>query len=99
MVSTAVTGAGLGMVILAPVASRLLDIYDWRVSYMIFGAIMVVGASIGGALLIKDPESAGTYPDGIKPTEEEMKSGLILWPVLSDGRLRQQQLTATSGFI
>jgi MFS family permease len=66
-VSIAMTGSGLGMVILLPLIHRIIVAIGWRDSYIALGIIMVVGAVIGASLLKKDPESAGTYPDGIKP--------------------------------
>ena len=66
------TGNGLGVVVFAPVATVLLANYGWRWSYIIFGIIMVIGATIGGMLLKKDPETEGDYPDGIEPSSEEI---------------------------
>jgi len=68
------SGNGLGVVAFAPLGVVLLRHYEWRTSYIIFGIVMAVGATIGGMLLKKDPESHGEYPDGIKPSEEEIKA-------------------------
>lgn len=73
-VSIAMTGSGLGMVILLPLVHRMIAAIGWRDSYIALGLILVVGAIIGGALLKKDPESAGTYPDGIKPEAAELET-------------------------
>jgi MFS family permease len=73
MVAIAMTGSGFGMVILVPVAAMLIMMFGWRQAYMIFGVILLVGGSLGGLLLKKDPESEGTYPDGEKPDEQMMK--------------------------
>jgi MFS family permease len=69
----ALTGSGLGVVILSPVGSALIERLNWQWSYIIFGIIMTVGCIIGGWVLIRTPESHGTYPDGKKPTPEELK--------------------------
>lgn len=73
-ISIAMTGSGLGMVILLPLIHRIIVAIGWRDSYIALGLIMVVGAVIGASLLKKDPESAGTYPDGIKPEADELEA-------------------------
>jgi MFS family permease len=73
MVAIAMTGSGFGMVLLVPTAAILIMMFGWREAYMIFGVILLVGGTIGGLLLKKDPESEGTYPDGEKPDEQMMK--------------------------
>ena len=74
MVAIAMTGSGLGIVFLVPAANAMIAAWGFRTSYIAFGLILLVGAILGGSLLKKDPESAGTYPDGVKPSEEELKA-------------------------
>jgi len=74
MVAITWTGSGLGIVFLVLAAHAMIDSWGWRTSYLAFGVILLVGAVIGGLLLRKDPESMGTYPDGVKPSEEELKA-------------------------
>ncbi|MBN1615514.1 MAG: MFS transporter [Deltaproteobacteria bacterium] len=73
MVAIAMSASGVGIVILTPVAHGMIQKLGWRSAYIYFGIILLVGAVIGGFFLKKDPESVGQYPDGIKPSEEEMK--------------------------
>lgn len=73
MVAIAMTGSGFGIVILVPVAQAMIKTWGWRSAYLGFAVILLIGGCIGGFLLKKDPESVGTYPDGIKPNPEEMK--------------------------
>ena len=68
------TGSGLGIVFLVIAAHAMINSWGWRTSYIAFGVILLVGAVIGGLLLRKDPESMGTYPDGVKPSEEELEA-------------------------
>jgi len=68
------TGKGLGVIVFAPLAAVLLSNYGWRWSYVIFGIIMLIGATAGGMFLKRDPESQGDYPDGVKPSAEEIKA-------------------------
>lgn len=73
MVAIAMTGSGFGSVILVPLAHSMISAWGWRNAYICFSVIVLVGATVGGLLHKKDPESAGTYPDGVKPDPEEMK--------------------------
>lgn len=74
MVAITWTGSGLGIVFLVIAAHGMIESWGWRTSYIAFGVILLVGAVIGGLLLRKDPESMGTYPDGVKPSEEELEA-------------------------
>ena len=73
MVAIAMTGSGLGIVVLTPIAQYIISSSNWQTGYISFGVILAVGGTIGGLLLKKDPESSGTYPDGKPPTEEELR--------------------------
>ena len=73
-IAIAMTGSGLGVVVLLPLIHRLIGVIGWSDSYIVLGLILVVGAVIGGSLLKKDPESAGTYPDGVKPKKDELEA-------------------------
>ncbi len=74
MVAIAMTGSGLGIVFLVPAANAMIEAWGFRFSYIAFSLILLIGAVLGGSLLKKDPESGGTYPDGVKPSEEEFKA-------------------------
>jgi len=74
MVAIAMTGSGLGIVFLVLAAHGMIESWGWRTSYIAFGIILLVGGVIGGLLLKKGPESIGSYPDGVEPTEEELKA-------------------------
>ena len=74
MVSIVLMGSGMGIVLLVPAAHAIIEAWGFRTGYIAFGAILLVGAVIGGLLLKKDPESAGTYPDGVKPSEKELEA-------------------------
>src|SRR5262249_15522723 len=60
----AVSGIGVGTLVMPPLASLLIDALGWRNAYLILGAVAaVVGA--GMALLIEnDPRDRGLAPDG-----------------------------------
>jgi MFS family permease len=63
----AVSGIGLGTMVMPPLASLLIELLGWRGAYLALGALT---ASIGGglALLIEnDPRDRGLHPDGDPP--------------------------------
>jgi MFS family permease len=63
----AVSGIGVGTLVMPPLASFLIDGLGWRQAYLILG---LLAASIGGglALLIEnDPRDRGLGPDGDPP--------------------------------
>jgi MFS family permease len=72
--SIALTGSGLGIVLLLPGINLIIDAFGWRTAYLTLGLIALAGLIIAGMLLKKDPESAGTYPDGIKPDPAELET-------------------------
>jgi MFS family permease len=65
----AVSGIGVGTLVMPPIASFLIDTTSWRHAYVILGAVSAcIGA--GAALLIEnDPHDRGLTPDGEPQTE------------------------------
>lgn len=60
----AVSGIGVGTLVMPPLASVLIDAAGWRNAYLILGGIAVV-AGVGMSLLIEDrPQGRGLLPDG-----------------------------------
>ena len=57
-------GVGVGALIGPPIANQLITIYDWRVSYRIFGTIVLVGAVVAAQFLKRDPAAVGARPLG-----------------------------------
>lgn len=58
------TGMGVGGVIFPPIANLLISIIQWRFSFAILGAIIVVGVSIATQFLKWDPRKIGLLPYG-----------------------------------
>ncbi|MCX5839599.1 MAG: MFS transporter [Deltaproteobacteria bacterium] len=73
MVAIAMTGSGLGVVILTPIAQHIITASTWQIGYIAFSILLAIGGIGGGLLLRKDPESCGTCPDGKEPTDEEIR--------------------------
>jgi MFS family permease len=60
------SGPGLGMIVIAPLATFLISTLDWRTAYIVMGLIawlLVIPLSF---LLKRDPHSIGALPDGTK---------------------------------
>lgn len=57
-------GAGLGGLLLSPIAGWLILAYGWRTSYVIIGIIGIVFVLLLGHFLKRDPAQLGELPDG-----------------------------------
>ena len=55
----AVTGVGLGTLVVAPLAAALITQYGWRMTYVIFGISSAAGLILCGYLTPRPPVSAG----------------------------------------
>ncbi len=68
----ALSSIGIGILFLAPILERLIAIFGWRVSYLIFGLVILFIIAPSGFLLLRDhPEDIGQGPDGTLPRSEE----------------------------
>lgn len=54
-----VCGIGIGGLIVPPVANQLIQLYDWRISYIILGAIVLVVNILAAQLLRHSPAQMG----------------------------------------
>jgi len=66
-------GAGIGMVIMPPIANWLISSYGWRTSYFIIGIIALALIILVAQFLRRDPAQMGQLPDG----EEEVNIGCL----------------------
>jgi MFS family permease len=66
----AVSGIGVGTLVVPPLTKLMIDAFDWRETYLILGIVtIVIGA--GMALLIEDdPGGRGLGPDGDPPAAQ-----------------------------
>ncbi|OGO05514.1 MAG: hypothetical protein A2Y91_00835, partial [Chloroflexi bacterium RBG_13_54_8] len=64
-VSLALTGSGVGLAVGPHVARALIDSLGWQTAYRLSAVILALGVIVCALLLKRDPESAGTHPDGI----------------------------------
>ena len=66
-------GAGIGMVIMPPIANWLISGYGWRTSYFIIGIIALALVILVAQFLRRDPAQMGQLPDG----EEKVNIGCL----------------------
>ncbi len=71
MTGIVMSGVGMGILITPLVASRLIVTYDWRVSYIILGSIVLVVVVLAAQLLRRDPTQVGQRPYGENEGEEQ----------------------------
>ena len=65
-----ICGAGIGSFIAPPLISRLIAAYDWRLSYVILGGVVLIAIVLAAQFLRRDPTQMGQLPDG-KNAEEK----------------------------
>jgi len=63
------SGAGLGMLLIAPFATYLISSFGWRMAYTIIGFIAWLIVIPLSRLLRKNPYEIGALPDGIRASE------------------------------
>lgn len=64
MIGIVQAGNGVGGFIFPLISGWLILNYGWRSAYGILGIITLLGITIGGSLLRRDPIEMGEYPDG-----------------------------------
>lgn len=65
MTGIVTSGVGIGALIGPPVANWLIGNYNWRVSYLLLGVIVLVGVLTASQLLRRDPSQMGLRPYGV----------------------------------
>ena len=81
MTGIAVTGIGVGMLIMPPAVSWLISNYGWRTSYMVVGITVLILIVLAAQFLRRDPSQIGQLPYGINELEEKgdfQKAGFSL---------------------
>jgi OFA family oxalate/formate antiporter-like MFS transporter len=62
------SGMGLGSILFPPIVEKLISIYQWRTSFLIFAAIVIVTLLIATQFLKWDPRRLGLKPYGESET-------------------------------
>jgi len=71
MTGVVASGIGFGQIILPPLTSRLISIYDWRPAYIILGIITLVLIIVAAQFLKRDPHQIGQLPYGEDKVKQE----------------------------
>jgi MFS family permease len=95
MTGIVLIGISIGTLIAPPVASRLISAYDWRMSYIIVGGIVLVVVVLAAQLLRRDPTQANQRPYG--ESEGEKQEVLETHPFSLREAVHTQQFWLTSG--
>jgi len=74
-VSLALAGSGVGLAVGPPVAQAFINSFGWQSAYRLFALILALGVIACALMLKRDPESIGTYPDGIRTDVAGEKRG------------------------
>ena len=61
----AVSGIGVGTLLMPPLASVLITQFGWRHSYLTLGVFAAVSGIAASALIVDDPQQRGLGPDGV----------------------------------
>jgi MFS family permease len=64
MMGVVLTGIGLSSLVMSPFATWLIAVYDWRTSYVVVGAMVLVLGILFAQFLKRDPGSMGLKPYG-----------------------------------
>jgi MFS family permease len=71
MTGIVIAGAGIGQLIGPPVISRLISAYDWRLSYIILGSVVLVSMVLASQFLRRDPAKMGLLAYGETEGEQQ----------------------------
>ncbi len=64
MTGIVIAGAGISQLIAPPVVSRLIAAYDWRLSFVILGGVVLIAIVLAAQFLRRDPTQMGQLPYG-----------------------------------
>jgi len=70
MTGIAVSGLGVGTLILSPIANWLISSYGWRTAYMVLGATVLTLIILAAQFLRRDPSQVGQVPYGENASAE-----------------------------
>jgi len=71
MTGIALSGVGVGTMVMPPVAIWLISSYGWRTSYEVMGLMALVIIIAAAQFLKRDPAQVGQLPDGRNEVPEE----------------------------
>ena len=76
MTGIVIIGLSTGVIVMPPVTNWLISLYDWRVTYLIMGGIVLVIVVLAAQFLRRDPTQMGQLSYGKSESKEGgLKSG------------------------
>lgn len=60
----AVSGIGIGTLLMPPLASQLIELLGWRDAYLVLGGLAAAIGAASALLIENDPRDRGLWPDG-----------------------------------
>jgi MFS family permease len=60
----ALVGLGIGSIFSAPFANKMIELFNWKTSYLIIGILTLVGIMVAAQFLKRDPSVMGLLPYG-----------------------------------
>jgi OFA family oxalate/formate antiporter-like MFS transporter len=81
----AVTGIGVGTMVMPIVAGELLETMTWRTVFSLMSILVLVSGFVAVALIEADPSDRGLAPDGdnmVSKSATLPEQNLLLWPIL-----------------
>ncbi len=90
MTGIAVSGLGVGTLIMSPIANWLISIYGWRTSYLVIGITASILIILLAQFLRRDPGQLGLLPYGESESKAELnlpETGFSFWEALHTSQL------------
>lgn len=95
MTGIVTAGVGIGAFVGPPIANKLIVAHDWRVSYQIFGSVVLIGVAAAAQLLKRQPSDVGARPYGESLASAAAKNTIAPGLVLGDALRTSQFWIAT----
>ncbi len=74
MTGLVISSVGIGILIVSPLANRLIISYSWKTTFLIFGIAILLITTTCAQFLKRDPASQGLAQDGVRERADILKS-------------------------
>jgi MFS family permease len=98
MTGIVVAGGGMGSLIMPPISNWLITTFDWRISYLIFGSLIIIVCVTGAQFLKRDPDQRRPASYG-KSRKSEMSSESVYQGLYLKEALNSRQFWLISGML
>jgi MFS family permease len=95
----AMAGIGLGMLLMVPLAQKIISTQGWRHAYLVLaGLVLFVVGPLNLVLGRKNPEAVHQFPDGDTPGANRLNQGSSWKMVVMDPEWASQEWTLAKAF-